>query len=176
MKAVMSFVASYFPALIIAVGAVAVAGGGFWASWRQTQFNEELTEKNNKIISLQDELKTYVTGGDNFCFLQADLPKDATTPVDLYVINEKNTPIFNVTAVIHPVRQYTAATAVRLGTVLAGAMRIEQKLIPGNYQINIVSRNGAFTEMLSLVDDKGNVRMLVDVFRFGTAEKLFSNH
>jgi hypothetical protein len=174
----MSFVRSYFPALVILFGAIAVAGGGFWASWRQTHFNADLNEKNNKIIALQDELKTYLTGGDNFCYLQADLPKDATTPVDLYVINEKNTPIFDVTAVIHRQgHEYpTIVATVHLGTVVANAMGIEQKIIPGNYQINIVSRNAAFTELLNLIDTDGKLIMHVDVYRFGTAERLFSNH
>jgi hypothetical protein len=172
----MSFLRLYFPALLILVGAIAVAGGGFLASWRQTHFNTELNEKNNKIISLQDELRTYFTGGDNFCYLQADLPKDANTPVDLYVINEKNTPIFDVTAVIHRQgRGYPSIIAtVKLDTVVANAMKLEQKLMPGNYQINIVSRNGEFTELLNLIDVSGKFIMHIDVYRAGTGEKLFS--
>jgi hypothetical protein len=70
----------------------------------------------------------------------------------------------------------TTVATVHLGTVVANAMGIEQKIIPGNYQINIVSRNAAFTELLNLIDTDGKLIMHVDVYRFGTAERLFSNH
>jgi hypothetical protein len=60
----------------------------------------------------------------------ADLPKDKTTPVNLYVINEKNRPIFDVTAVIHPKLDISTIATVHLGTVLPNAMSIGQTLIP----------------------------------------------
>jgi hypothetical protein len=58
--------APYYPALIILIGAIIVAFGGFWAAWRQTNFNARLNEKNNEIIALQDQQIQYVTGGDSY--------------------------------------------------------------------------------------------------------------
>jgi hypothetical protein len=70
--------ASFYPALLIFLGAVLVAGGGFWASWRQTNFNSQLREKNEEIVRLQTEQSELITGGDSLCYLVlVDIGNDA---------------------------------------------------------------------------------------------------
>jgi hypothetical protein len=186
-----SFIASYYPALIILFGAIVVAVGGFFASWRQTNFNAELRAKNDQIIALQDEQIKYTTGGDNFCYLMAELPAFDDVPAKLLVVNEGNTPIFDVNVVIHPgfpgrnapiqekMKVTTTVESFHLGTVLPSiAMYIDHTLIPGRYQIELVSRNVWITQMLKLVNFGGKIVQITDVYRRryseGAAEKVFS--
>jgi hypothetical protein len=58
----------FFPALLVFVGALFVAAGGFWASWRQSNFNIEIRAKNDEISRLQRENANAITGGDSFAF------------------------------------------------------------------------------------------------------------
>ena len=58
----------FFPALVVFVGALVVAAGGFWASWRQSNFNAEIREKNEAIARLQLESANAITGGDSFAW------------------------------------------------------------------------------------------------------------
>ena len=58
----------FFPALLVFVGALFVAAGGFWASWRQSNFNMELRAKNEEISRLQGENANAITGGDSFAY------------------------------------------------------------------------------------------------------------
>ena len=50
------------------MGAVLVAAGGFWSSWRQSNFNVTLTQKNNVITHLQLESANAITGGNSFAY------------------------------------------------------------------------------------------------------------
>ena len=58
----------FFPAIVVAFGALAVTFGGFWASFRQSNFNIELREKNEEIARLQRENASLITGGDSFAY------------------------------------------------------------------------------------------------------------
>jgi hypothetical protein len=64
----MARLSPFFPAIVVACGALAVAFGGFWASFRQSNFNIELREKNEEIARLQRENASLITGGDSFAF------------------------------------------------------------------------------------------------------------
>ena len=65
----MARLSPFFPALVVFVGAVVVALGGFWASWRQSNFNMEIREKNEQIARLQYENASMITGGDSFALV-----------------------------------------------------------------------------------------------------------
>src|ERR1700730_15416439 len=58
----------FFPAMLVFVGALCVAAGGFWASWRQSNFNIDIREKNDEIARLQRESANGITGGDSFAW------------------------------------------------------------------------------------------------------------
>src|SRR5262249_5148671 len=58
-----------FPAMVVLIGALFVAAGGFWASWRQSNFNMEMREKNEEIARLQHENASLITGGDGFAYV-----------------------------------------------------------------------------------------------------------
>jgi hypothetical protein len=55
----------FFPALLVVVGALFVTAGGFWASWRQSNFNIDIRAKNEEISRLQRENVNAITG-DSF--------------------------------------------------------------------------------------------------------------
>jgi hypothetical protein len=55
--------------MFVFVGALFVAAGGFWASWRQSNFNMEIRAKNEEISRLQQENVNAITGGDSFAYL-----------------------------------------------------------------------------------------------------------
>lgn len=61
--------APFYPAFLIFLGAVLVACGGFWASWRQTNFDAQIREKNEELVRLQTAQSELITGGDSFCYL-----------------------------------------------------------------------------------------------------------
>jgi hypothetical protein len=58
--------APFYPAAFVFVGAVLVAIGGFWASWRQSNFNIEIRKKNEEIALLQKQSADAIIGGDSF--------------------------------------------------------------------------------------------------------------
>jgi hypothetical protein len=62
---------AFAPAMVVFVGAVLVAGGSFWAAFRQSSFNATITAKNEEITKLQQENLRTVKGSDNFHFIVA---------------------------------------------------------------------------------------------------------
>jgi hypothetical protein len=52
---------SFFPAIIVFIGALIVAGGGFWAAYSQSNFNAEIRAKNEEIIRLQRDALSSVS-------------------------------------------------------------------------------------------------------------------
>jgi hypothetical protein len=65
----MARLSPFFPAMLVFVGALFVAAGGFWASWRQSNFNTDLREKNDEISRLQREGANAIIGGDSFAWV-----------------------------------------------------------------------------------------------------------
>ncbi len=58
--------APFYPAIVVLIGAIFVAAGGFWASYRQSNFNMEIRAKNEEIAALQKDNADAITGGDSF--------------------------------------------------------------------------------------------------------------
>src|SRR5271156_1422945 len=87
--------APFYPAFLIFLGAVLVACGGFWASWRQTNFNAQLREKNEELVRLQTAQSELITGGDSFCFLLFDIGNDTH---QLIFTNRGTFPLYDVEA------------------------------------------------------------------------------
>src|SRR5712671_5625374 len=58
----------FYPAVLVFLGALFVAAGGFWASWRQSNFNIELNKKNEEIARLQQDNVNTMTGGDSLSY------------------------------------------------------------------------------------------------------------
>lgn len=73
-RPVSTFIWSYFPAILIALGALLATGGGFWQSFRQSNYNREIKERNETIMRLQNNIISRVTGGDSFIYLRTTDP------------------------------------------------------------------------------------------------------
>jgi hypothetical protein len=162
----------FAPALLVFGGAVLVALGGFWSSWRQSNFNTTLTEKNNEIAQLQLESANAITGGNSFAYmvLQVPDPKSSSTVIPVFVQKGKY-PLYDVQARIADLdefkrltdqKDFNAATAALLGTTLqvgnltpgfASTMRAVLPHPSGqnfSYNVFYVARNGAWIQSLRM--------------------------
>ena len=90
----------YAPAILVFVGAVLAAGGALWSSYRQSNFNRDIRQKNEAIAQLQRENADAVTGGDNYCFFTAERNADSDNALYLVLRKAKATPVFNVSATV----------------------------------------------------------------------------
>lgn len=90
--------APYYPALVILAGAVIVAFGGFWAAYRQANFNARLNDKNNEIITLQDQQIRAVTGGDSYPYVMPTFSGDGK--VTMLLMNQGKYPLYDVQVTI----------------------------------------------------------------------------
>jgi len=158
----------FAPTILVFVGAVLVALGGLWASWRQSNFNAKLNQKNEEIIRLQHENVQAVTGGDSYCFMEfmsASSPgRDIAFPVFLH---RGRFPIYDVSARIVDLSEYrklkdagndAAALKALQGTTFplpnmtpgfaidGGARLLHSEDSDYEYNIFFVARNGWWNE------------------------------
>jgi hypothetical protein len=152
------------PALVIALGATFVAFGGFWAAYRQSNFNAELRQKNDEIARL--------TGGDGFCWIafqivdtQGQLINANSMLDDLILIpsfiHRGPYPLYDVSANIVDVDEITkdvtrASTAANIGNLAPGSyakttgIRISHHGKDFNFNIVYVARNGSWLQKLRM--------------------------
>jgi hypothetical protein len=92
----------YYPALVImagaVIGAVIVAFGGFWAAYRQVNFNARLNDKNNEIIALQDQQIKAITGGNSYPYVMPTFRGDGK--VSMLLMNQGKYPLYDVQVTI----------------------------------------------------------------------------
>jgi hypothetical protein len=88
----------YYPAIVILAGAVLVAFGGFWAAYKQANFNARLNEKNDQIIALQDQQINAITGGDSYPYVMPAFKGDGK--VTMLLLNQGNYPLYDVQVTI----------------------------------------------------------------------------
>ena len=90
----------FFPAIVVFVGALFVAGGGFSASLRQSNFNAEIRQKNEEIARLQAESAKTVTGGDSFAYVLFEIAALDGSPVNAHstpvVIHQGQYPLYDM--------------------------------------------------------------------------------
>jgi hypothetical protein len=162
----------FAPAILVFLGAVLVALGGFWSSWRQSTFNTTLTQKNDEISRLQMESANAITGGNSFAYMlvQVPDPKAANTAIPLF-IHQGKYPLYDVQARIVDLdehnrlrdqKDFIAASKALLGTTLTVG-----NLTPGfassssvglphpsgqdfSYNVFFIARNGAWIQSLRM--------------------------
>jgi hypothetical protein len=151
------------PALVIGVGAIFVAFGGFWAAYRQSHFNAELRQKNEEIARL--------TGGAGFCWTafqivgsKGELVNASNMPDELIVvpnfINRGKYPLYDVSARMIDLDEFkknvmSGTTTVRIGNMTAGfavttGVRIPHRGKDFNFNIFYVARNGSWLQKLRM--------------------------
>jgi hypothetical protein len=165
--------APYYPALVILAGAIVVAIGGFWAATRPANFNARLNEKNNQIISLQDQQLKAITGGDTYPLILPALYDKATLQMRLRT--EGKYPLYglqatildqdlfetlvasskdkrNEIAAIHDKSQHVARVGnlgPNQGETVATYM-LDPNIGHRSFLITFIARNGQVTEYLKL--------------------------
>jgi hypothetical protein len=103
-------------------------------------------------------LTTMLTGGeDNFPEVFGVLQPDQSGSLPLLIANVKGTPLFDVTVAIKKAGTFEAIAVKNWATLLGAAFDTGIRIAPGNYQIDILARNGWFIEMYILGSCKGQI-------------------
>jgi hypothetical protein len=162
----------FAPAILVFLGAVLVALGGFWSSWRQSTFNATLTQKNDEISRLQMESANAITGGNSFAYMAVQVPdpKTASTAIPLF-IHQGKYPLYDVQARIVDLdehkrltdqKDFITASKALLGTTLtvgnltpgfASSMSVVLPHPSGqdfSYNVFYIARNGAWVQSLRM--------------------------
>jgi hypothetical protein len=162
----------FAPALLVFMGAVLVAAGGFWSSWRQSNFNATLTQKNNEITHLQLESANAITGGNSFAYmsLQVPDPKTGSAAIPVFVHQGKY-PLYDVKARIVDLDEHRRLTELKdfdsASKAIVGTTVNVGNLTPGfaasftvalphpsgqvfSYNVFYVARNGAWVQSLRM--------------------------
>jgi hypothetical protein len=163
----------FFPAMLVFIGALFVAAGGFWASLRQSNFNAEIRAKNEEIIKLQRENAGVVTGGDSFAlaYLQIEAPDGSLIgagpmPNDVVLVpviaNHGAYPLYDLAVRFVELQagkikdMRTLMNGYQVGNLAAGLATVTQIRLPHSggmdIQFNIFfsGRNGLWTELLRM--------------------------
>ena len=158
----------FSPAILIMVGALLAATGGFWQSWRQANFNKLIQAKNDEIITLQQNNLSTITGGDSFAEMGIQVPDTASGSVAIPMfIHHGKFPIYDVEARIvdldemERVRQlpdhtqFVAALSgitLNIGSLTPGFARGTGTVLQHpsgkdfNYNVFFVARNGSWIQ------------------------------
>jgi hypothetical protein len=161
----------FYPALLAFVGALLVAAGGFWASWRQSNFNAEIREKNAEIALLQQESANTITGGSSYCWTAFQVFASNGSAVNAYSMPDDlllipnfiavgSYPLYDVAALmvdldILQTDVQRASTTVSVGNMTPGfaittSTQLRHHGKDFNFNIFYIARNGAWTQMLRM--------------------------
>jgi hypothetical protein len=163
--------APFYPAVVVFMGAVLVAFGGFWASWRQSNFNSEIRAKNEEITRLQRANTDAIIGGDSFCWMElqiaapdGSLPNANNMPDDLALmplfVHAGAFPLYDVSArivdldILNTDIQHAFVNSF-VGNMTPGFARNAPVAIRHhgknfNFNIFYVARNGSWTQYLRM--------------------------
>jgi hypothetical protein len=162
----------FAPAIMIFIGAVIVAFGGFWASFRQSGFNAELQDKNKEITRLQADNTGFITGGDSFPELSIAM-RTAREPdkYQILILNHGRFPLYDVQVrfvdlvAVEASRASNPAnmgfpeihgTVLHIGNITPGFMVETNFIIQHkakediNYNIFFTARNGAWAQNMRM--------------------------
>lgn len=162
----------FAPAILAFVGAFLVAAGGFWAAFRQSNFNATLREKNEEISRLQHEQASAITGGDSFAWIgfqvfaaDGGAVNANSMPEDLLlvpnVIHQGKYPLYDVNVRIHdtgrgmPFDLQSAMRSYALGNLSPSMATITNIRLPHHgrdfaFNIFFSARNGMWVQFLRM--------------------------
>ena len=187
--AVLGVAVTFFPPLTdenkyIWLGVFVILGFAAFLATRQ----EQLSTKRAHAHLLKS-----ITGGDGYCyFVPLVSGNGMCRPLTLLLVNNGEFPLYDMKFSVkqNPWRIATEAEMVQIllspslhakdyGTVHKGAAIMGYALPekPGNYQIDIVTRNGRFSEIIQVIRKGGTLvpRLRVHNDTHGKAELLYSN-
>jgi hypothetical protein len=168
----MARLSPFFPAMVVLVGALVVAAGGFWAAWRQSDFNMEIRQKNEEIVRLQRENANAITGGDSFAWAafqifgaDGNAVNAHAMPDDLLLvpafINQGIYPLYDVSVRFanvargQPVNINDALRGYPIGNLAPGAATMTGIRLPHHgkdleFNVFFSARNGMWTQFLRM--------------------------
>jgi len=129
-----------------------------------------------------------LTGGDSYCYIMALISnlKDTSSNMNLVIITSEQFPLYDVTFGIRRNPLSTDSDQEKLKKNLRSKIAFSWNsfsvrntikslcISPGDYTIEIRARNGSFTERLRLIPIDGEIKQIIEVYRFGTGERLFA--
>jgi len=145
---------------VIFIGTLIVVVGAFWVAAESNKFEDEIKRLNNYILST-------ITGGDSFCRLSLVSINSSTNnalmcaiPVGEYPLYDVHFTIADLGKVEKMPDDFTyedfrrTVTNINVGN-LAGSCKVLGKLNLGSgdekkYTVNIIARNGFFTQLIRL--------------------------
>lgn len=173
MKPTMARISPFFPAMLVFAGALLVAIGGFWASWRQSNFNSEIRRKNEEIARLQLENVNAITGGDSFAFAQFQIFDKQGKPIDAHTlwggdlslvpvfVHKRKYPLYDVSVrfvdIDQPIGLSFNANTFRIGNMAPALASSSSTIRLLHYSKNIdfniffSGRNGLWIQFLRMV-------------------------
>ena len=153
----------YGPTAVVFIGAVIVAGGTFWSSWRQSNFNSELREKNEKIQQLQENALQYQMGASDLKIIVSH--NSTNNKQELVIVNSNELPVYDVSiSIIYNIdmnidnaeqldKLYSNIVnpdTYNLGNISGKNAKMTRIYVdPGKHQINVNTRNSKYAEILS---------------------------
>jgi hypothetical protein len=167
----MARLSPFFPAMLVFIGALFVAAGGFWASWRQSNFNMEIRAKNDQIARLQQENANTITGGDSFAYAGLEIyGVDGSSvnahnmPDDLLLvpvfINKGHYPLYDVSVRFSDIdRQMDLSSSLQTYNIgnMAAELSVGSQIRLLHHEkniafiINFAARNGLWTQFLRML-------------------------
>jgi hypothetical protein len=122
----------FFPAMLVFVGALFVAAGGFWTSWRQSNFNMEIRKKNDEISALQRDNANAITGGDSFARVQFQIFGADGSAVKASAMPDE---LLLVPVIIHQGKYPLYDVAVRIVDIAQGALMNNTGSVLSSYPV-----------------------------------------
>jgi hypothetical protein len=158
----------FFPAMLVFFGALFVALGGFWASYRQSNFNMEIRAKNEEIARLQQESSSAITGGNSFAWvdfqvfaLDGSAVNALAMPEDLLlvsvVVHQGKFPLYDVTMRLGDVgKPFDINEAMKTyhvgnltpGLATSGSVRLTHHGRDLKFNVFFTARNGTWVQFL----------------------------
>jgi hypothetical protein len=139
-------------------GSIIAATGAFWSGHRQVRSAAANRERDQKLLSLSEELRNAVTGGDAFCYGYPSMI--SADRFQWNFIHQGRYPLFDVSVRIHNCRN-GIAHILQLGTLfpgrahIAGLMSTDERQGPQAYNLFFLSRNGSWTQEIRWVELPG---------------------
>ena len=151
------------------VGAVIVALGAFWASYRQSNFNIEIRAKNEEIARLQHENASAIIGGDSFAWIAFQIFAADGSAVNAHampselllvpnVVHQGKYPLYDVSVrfanVAKPFDANEAMKSYPVGNLIpglavSGALRFPHHGRDLNFNVFFTARNGTWIQFLA---------------------------
>jgi hypothetical protein len=155
------------------IGGVIAAVGAFWSAHRQVKAASENRKRDQKIISLSEQLQSHLTGGDSFCYGYPTFDGPGVfrwlfIQSGQYVLSDVHVRISNLGS--SNIRGLLGRS-FKLGTMFPGKVlpfeAQEVRLSSHGYNLFFIARNGSWTQEIRWTELPGVLAVANRVIRDG---------